>query len=811
MRKILLLSLLLIFISLFDLSAQFSGTWTPIESLKKNDRPNKLLISSEADYVNLQKKTAFLFEAYSVKIDNIQSPKNIFALLNQWTDITELYLKNSGIQLTDNDFEQLKYIEHIIVECEPGDSNLLENIYKIPNLEKITLIFKEEPKDWDFLYFYRNIKTLHIYGTFLSETFYDIVDKLMLYPHLTELGLSIDYATDLPSNMNLLGELQILKLYDNLTRLNYDHQAQVQPERFNINGVLGNDKPITFSVLFYSEDYGLTARENRWIESIWSGKRDIFDPPAGALASNKGTKNLYILTPKPIFPADINIPTLLEDLYPSAETFSINTRENTIIHTESGCNLFIPAGSLLKKDGSVFEGNAFVSIRFMQDLISAAFRGLDMRVTKYRGSPLYRSDVMIEIEVSDGVFPLQFNNSMNIRLDVPVTDTSTTFYFYDNESKGFMDYEMFKTVFYSSETAQTPIRYDEWIRNNLSKNKYILDLRSFNERFRNPETYFLFDQGDKVERYLKEGKFYTAKEYQWEKNKNTDKTNIKIQEGRNLLKITKINPKNKAKGDVFIQIEDKAGLFNELQVFRRALFKYSDSLSNKEFNAAYTRNKRYSDFRIEKDRERNKWQIILKSDEGYKVIDIAHLLYKKSGKPYSEKKSLALLEKFYKIQGQRSASFETFLKQRLEDYTTFYQARQTSWERKNSFRTVFIKSTGIYGFMSIDNEQPERIGCFINYLDNNGIPIDVKTLFLLDKTNRNVYQFYKGNTSINLNNTSLILCADFKGQLHYIDGDALRSYGLSDGSIYFLRLNSLTHPPRSIEDFKKYIKYDKVK
>jgi len=811
MKKILNVLLLLIIVSPMTGLSQFSGTWTSSKDIKKGSRPNKVLFASEADYVTIAKQPSILYDAYSVKIDNIQSPGNILNLINQWNDITELYLKNSGSNLLGSDFEKLMNVEHIIVECNPNDTNLLENIYKTPNLEKITLIFNEEPKDWDFLFYYRKIQNLHIYGTFLSETFYEIVEKLMTFNNLKELGLSIDYATDLPSNMNLLGELQILKLYDNLTRLNYDHQAQVQPERFNINGVLGSDKPTSLSVLFYSEDYGLTPRENRWIASIWNGKRDVYDPPAGLMASSRGTRNLYILKPKPIFLPNVNVEPLLEDLYPRSETFNINAAENSIIHTESGCNLYIPAGSLIKKDGTVYNGNAYVSVRYIQDLVNTAFRGLDLRVTKYRNSPLYKTDIMIEIEISDGVFPLQFNGNMNIRLDVPVSDTSSVFYTYDNDTKGFMDYELFKTVFSNSESQEIPIRYDEWIRQNLAKHVYMLDNRNCNERFRNPESYFLFDEGNKVERYIKNGRFFTSKEYQWEKSNNNIGTNYKITEGRNLLKITKVTPKIKNKGELFFQLEDKHELFNELSIIKKAIFKYTDTLSNREFNAAFTRNKRYSDFRLEQDKANGKWNIILKSDEGYKVIEVAPSFFKKNGKPYSEKKNRKLLEKFYKMQKQRAESFENYLNQRLTDYSLFYQNRQSTWERKANFKTVFIKNTGIYGFMSIETEQSERISCFINYLDINGIPIDVKSLFMIDKFNRNVYQFNKGNTYINLKNTSLVLCVDYQGQLHYITGDALRTYGFSDGSIYFLQLNSMVHPPRSIDDFKKLIKYDKIK
>jgi hypothetical protein len=205
-------------------------------------------------------------------------PSAILNRINKWQDVAELFLMSSGQDLTKQDFENLAHIEHLILKCSPYDSALLVNAASIPYLEKLTLIFDEQPENWDFLHYYKNIKSLHVYGNYLPESFSDMAKKLRYFHQLVELGLSIDYATDLPRSLNFITSLKILRLYDNNTRLNYQNNANVQAEKFNVVGQFANDQAAEVSIFYYADDYGLTFREVFYLQQVWNGKQTGYMP-----------------------------------------------------------------------------------------------------------------------------------------------------------------------------------------------------------------------------------------------------------------------------------------------------------------------------------------------------------------------------------------------------------------------------------------------------------------------------------------------------------------------------------------------------
>lgn len=793
--------------------AQLQGHWTPLSQVNKKTFPEKICLQSRSDMERLVKQQQVLLQTYSLKLQRNVLDSNLFFVCNNWQDINELYLEVPENQSSIPLFENLRHIEHLILDFQGTQTDWIEELHKMPSLEKLTLIFREDPGQWDFLFYVKNLKNIHIYGPFLPLSFSDMSDKLMHFNHLTELGLSIDYATDLPRNLNLLPQLQLLKLYDNMSRINQNNLAQLQPERFTIQGVSGNDQPITLGVLFYAEDFGLTPREHHYIQSIWTGKRIPYVQPLD-LQVGRSRKDFFLLAPKPQFKKPESISLFVEDLMPSAEVFKINTSENAVIHTENGCNLFIPAHSLLSADGKPYTGHAFVSIRLMKEPIDMAFRGLDLKVGKFENSPLYNASTQIEIEVSDGTFPLKLNNRYNFKLELPVQDTLADCYYFDPETKVFVENELYKKVFLDNNEASIPIRYDEWLRQNSAKHFYKTDERKFQERFQDPENYFLFDNENKSEKYIPINNFLIGKAYDWEKNQQNNPKSITLKEGKGLLRIIKkSNKQNNKDKNIYFEISDKNGFFPELKSFKNCMFKYADTLNSKEFNAAFTRNKKYSDMQIilEKDKGTEKMIVLLKSEEGMLELKAEKNLYSLNGKLLKEKNTNKRYQNYRKVQLKRELLFNRFLEQRLQAYAEYYQKRQAEWEKKQRFKTVFIRQTGVYGFMQIAEKTEPQITCFFQYLDANGIPIDVKHLVMIDKKQGMVRKIKAGNVTFNPETLTLILCSDYKGQVHFIEGDNLRTQGIQDGSIYFLKLNSLPHPPRSVEEFKKYSKYDKLK
>jgi hypothetical protein len=790
--------------------AQLNGPWTPVGQIKRNTVEEAIVVSSEKDIDKIKSKPSLLSDAFSVKIQNIQNPSELFKLFTVWQDIGEVYLKNSGALLKREDFSILQHVDHIIVEVGAEDSNLLVNIADIPSLEKITLILKEVPENWDFLYYYQKIKKLHIYANFLPEDLHKVVDKLMVFHKLQELGLSVDFATDLPRNLNLIAGLKILKLYDNHSRINHQNMMRVQPESFNIVGILGNDQPIQFSVLFYAQDFGLTYREHKYLEQIWMGRKIGFEP-LDELPEIRGKKDMYKLAPKPDFPHPDGLDLFLQGLYPDAESFKINPDQNNILHTRSGMNIYIPAGSILNNNDKSYTGNAFVSIRYMNNLLDMAMRGMDLKVTRFQGSPLYQASTAFEIQISDGVFPLKFSGAVNIKVEIPNRDTSASLYYFDSESKGFLDYELFKLVNQSSDQKIIPIRYDEWLRKDLANHHYYLDERPFNDRFIDPDNFFLLDKDVKAEKFVKNGRYFTAKVMPWSKIQINPKNIRTVKEGRKLLSVKRMNIKGKSKNDLFYSITEPSDLFNELRFFRKRVFKYADTLDRKMFANAFSRGIRYSDFRLETKHPQKHWEFILKSDLGYKIIKTEAALYNRKGKKISERKTQKILNKYHKTQKDRALSFNNFLETRKQSYAEFFQKRQNDWEKKGQFKSIFIQNEGIYSFMTIAEKDENEIDLHLTYLTSNGLPIDVKDLIVIDKTAGNVRKINKGNVKLNIENISLLLCTDFQNNLYYLTGDHLRNSGLTDGSIFFIKMNSLGFMPRNIAEIKNQIKFEKLK
>jgi len=810
--KSIILFLFVLLLNLNNVFAQFYSDWSQVSKLRKGETAEKIFIESETDLALISKNPKICINSYSIKLRNFAGAAQTNSVLNMWTDIGELYLVKPEYKFfEDSFFQNLQFIDHLILETDLNDSNILYAASKIPNLQKITLVLTEEPQDWDFIFYFQKIANLHVYGNFLPESLHELGEKLLYFHSLKELGLSVDYATDLPRNFNLLANLKTIKLYDNQSRINRKNMLQVQPEIFTIFGKLGNDQPATIDMMYFAEDYGLTYRENKYVEQIWEGNRGPYEAPSNNEFGTSLVKRHKSKLAKPSFMQSEFPKNPIEGLNIPSEVFEINTEQQNVLHTHSGLNLFIPALTVKDANGLPFKGVAFVSIRTITDPLDVAFRGLDLCLSPKVPSPYYALDRFVEIELSDGNFNLQLDPHINYKLDFHFQDSLSSFFYLDNEFKSFVDNELYKQAVIDPqlENPIIPQRYDEWSRNPNTVHLYKIDNRTFDQRFYSPETFFLFDEESKQEKFIKKDQYLTAKTYYWEKE-NASQQMVRIKSGKTLFKVKKVNPKAKSKGDIFFQILDPNILFSEFKAFGAYLFKLEDTLSSKYFGANFTRSQVYSDIRIEEDKINNAWNVILKTEEGFKVLKISTLLYKPNGKPLSLKKSKKIFQKYKKILRQREQSFNEFVKQRQSDYIAFYQKRQQDWEKKQTFKSAFVRKTGVYSMLRTTEDTTQNEQFFITFLDQNGLPIDIKRLFWVSKNFKTVHELGLGDVSLNQKETSLIFCVDYKGNMHYIAGEAFRSKNYKDGSLYNIYMQSVAQMPRNIQEFKSLLKYDKL-
>lgn len=796
-----------------SVQAQMGMPWERVSGFTRRSQPSKIQVRTHSDLQRLQGRRIHLEHSYSLQVHSGVGPNALQHFLNKHPDFSELYLYHVEADSFDVDFfGSLDYIDHLIVHQYMPDSSLMIAMGGAKNIEKLTLIFDQVPDDFDFLYYYQKIQNLHIYGNFLPDDLHNIVDKLKVFHNLEELGLSIDFATDLPRNLNLVTSLRILKLYDNLSRISSENALYVQGEKFNIQGILGNDQATEVSVLFYALGGGLTTREHAYLAGIWSGERSIFMLPTQTQGKEYDLLSRYRSVPAPKFVHPLGPTNLIEGLYPEEQIFEIHSDHNYVLTTQEGGVIHIPAGALVNASGLPHEGNAYVQIRSMSNLLEMAFRGLDLRVTKYPNSPIYRADRCIEIVFSDGVLPLYLNGQVHLKLEMPIEDTASSVYFYDPEVHGFLDYELYKKVQYESAEQWMPIRFHEWAQDANTQYAYQLDNRNFEERFRDPENYYLLDKSEHQQRFIKQGPFYTLPYFEWDRRKHKSKNTTKVRAGTKLVTVKRTKTSKGEKSDVFFGLQDRKSFFNELRPLRRSLFKLSDTLDGREFSKQYTRGSIYHDLRIQSNPREQKMELILKSTEGHRVIRSEATLYKRNGKARSARASQRILNRYNKRLARKESQFNQALDLRLQGYAENIASKQADLIKKDRLPSVLIKKEGIYGFLNIEAaEKTNEINLNLHYLDNNGIAIDVKELYLIEKGSGNVRTLKPGSVYLDFNKVSLLLCVDHKDRLHFLNGMELQGRNLTDGGIFFLRMNTLSNPPRSVLEFYNYIKFDRIK
>jgi hypothetical protein len=792
------------------LIAQFSGEWEKISELNRKSVPEKIELNSEADILLFEKGRLNLSNVYSIKFSNIDKLSKIADIVNSLPEIVEVYLSHCGNNLDDEIWKKIHFVDHLILEIQPEDTGVLHRAYQISHLKKVTFIFKETPKDWDFLLYYKQLPSIHVYGTMLPLDFYEMFEKLKFFHGLKELGVSIDFATDIPSNLNMLMSLKVLKLYDNLSRISNHNLAELHPERFNLSGILANDAPTLIRVYFYSEDFGLTQRENDYLTTMLMGKRTAYEPIQDFSEQvDKKTIDYFATPPVPVFNGVKGLKQPLESVKPKAEIFTIDTRKHNIIHTKNGFNVYIPANSLITSLNEVYQGKAQILFRQLSTPLDMFFMGLDMSMLKRPGTPNYSLGVGFEIDAVAGMQVLKIKENEIWRVEIPHKDTAAGFYFYDEESDKMLDYRLYRQMIENGKQAHVSYRFDEWMRNGNAERVFPLDNRSYLSRFGDPSNFFVFDEHNSIEKIYKHQGYYVKKENEWSVNPSKDF--VKIKSGKALFRLIKENPKNQQKGDVFFTLNDKfdSKLFPEMKFLKRRLFKSAGSENSKEFSAQFRRGKYYVDYILETDSRDGKWRLILKSTEGYEEIIVEPGFYNKRGKLLKSNANTRVLNKFKSKITDKQEAFNQYLDQRKLEYTQFYDNRQAVFLKKGQFHTEFIRQTGLFGMLNVV-PQENPIEFYINLSDDNGIPIDAKDIFVIDKKTGYSKRIAQGNQKLNPNLLSMIICVDFNGNIYYLKGDEITKHGFSDGSIYFLKLHYHPYPVRSVAEFQNQINYKRI-
>jgi hypothetical protein len=228
--------------------------------------------------------------------------------------------------------------------------------------------------------------------------------------------------------------------------------------------------------------------------------------------------------------------------------------------------------------------------------------------------------------------------------------------------------------------------------------------------------------------------------------------------------------------------------------------------NKKEFTEDYVRNSKYQDVRVHYSRGKDFCEITLKTSEGFKVLK-AYITDSEDKKIIKKQ-----LDKFYKayrkyerIKAKRELEFNHLNSVRYAEFRTFSNEKLLAQQKENKSSELKIHQLGTFGLM-YEQYPAFSTNIIAQYTDENGLPIDVKELFLIDTRYNTVFRIEVGNISFDPATTYLIVATDYTGNLYYANKSDISASNLSDNSLTYIKLKKVKQDISSVPMFIQQIR-----
>ncbi len=795
--------IVLIFIFLIGLNPFLNGQSSDYYTLKEVNkyRFDKLELQNEKDieeFLTHAEKYNFIS---ALKICNTNKLRDINQKLNSFYDLSELNLLQYNGDFSATNFDSCKQIEKLLIKINESKLVQIDAINNLPKLNCLYLYINGKVENTTDFKFIPNIKEVHIIGDFLPLELQKMVALLKPKINIQTLGLSVDRITDLPKDITKLYYLSTLVLYDNLSLATTESIEELNSYttaiKFNIDFDLQSIVQVKYLATSAMSNYELN-----YIEKLYNG--EIF----GDKLENEETKNHdSLLAFRKAFSPDY-LPTsefnfITPSIKPKEEIFAIDANENSTIISETGLKLSIAKNSFTTINGELINGMVYIKIMQIPRAIDALFCGFNFKLGNHNIANQYLYNIQASTDKSEAIL----KPSMQIKTLLPIAKDSTCLeYYFDYESNSWQDLTLYNSVF-SNEF--TPIDFYKLDKSNDTKKSYLFDSTSFENRLYYAENFFLNDKNTNTQLIFNKNKFYTDLDRTWTKAYNQDgkKNGARIKRGKGLIKIQKVTPKNRNTTCQYFKVIDKTEkkVFAELNAFKAINFNVKINNENKkELTEKYITNKKYSDVRITYTQGKQTCTILLKVENGLQEIE-ANITDTEDKKTI--KKQISKFYKAYKkysiILEKRANSFEKNNAERNTEYEKYLADKIEILEKNKQQTELKIHQLGTFGIIKLQ-EHNFTTNLIVNYTDERGVPIDIKTIYMLDERYTTPIKISKENLAINPATFQLIVATDYNGNLFYANKSNIAGMNFSNNSYTYIKLNLVKTKLTSIEAFLNY-------
>jgi hypothetical protein len=753
--------------------------------------------------VYLQKTSEYNF-IDALKVNQTTRLDEILSETKYCGFIRELDLSNYSGDYDSHTFDSCVNLEILHVTIREDKIDQLKAFVSAKQLQSlyITILGKTEKlKPFSQL---PRLKELHIFGEFLPQDLSQLLVQIEEQSKLKTLSLSVDRITDLPKEIIKFKKIEKLNLYDNLSIFTNKGIDDLSEEKLSIIYNLGADLVNAISVSYFSNNGELAPFEKQFLQSVYNGEilpmqfqtDEYTNEEAVHIPFDKAFEPNFLQT------SEFNPP--YTPIQSQNEVFMILPGTNSVVYSNSGMKISIPANSFVNENGNQIEETIYLRIIQINKPTELLFTGIRLK----NGSRQFCNNYMFNLSATTSKSSAKLKEGFQLKVLMPKAIDSSKLYFFDYESNTWQDQDFYNQVF---ATNFTPIDFYKLENGTPLNTYYQFDTSSFEQRFYGEHHYFLNDYKSGSQLLYKLKKYYTDLDREWinNYNKNGKLKGLKIKHGRAYVKIQKVIPKVRNKEKVYFKILDKTKqeILPELCAFKRINLNVPVDINNRrEFTDNFIRNAKYFDVKIEYTNGKNYCDIILKTKDGFKKLT-AYITDSDDKKLI--KKQLLKFSKAYKkylqIRSKRRKEFESLNLIRFNEFKAYTETKINGLITDNATSEVKIHQLGSFSLMY--DEEPEfTTNIIAQYTDFSGLPIDIKDLFYIDSRYNTVFRKEVGNISFDPEYCRCFIATDYSGNLYYATKNDVSSSNLSNNSLTYIKLQKVNPSVNTIQMFNNLIR-----
>jgi hypothetical protein len=376
----------------------------------KNYLQTKMIVASRSDLKVIQSNILAFKHIEVLKVQGAVDIAEVAKVASTLDGLEEVQLIEFQGILSDADIQSLEWIPSIYlhVPANREEAFLLNSAWKY--LQNVTLHFQSVPESWEFLSYWKSLKSLILLGDFDAETTKQCINAAIVSsPKLISLGISVSSVRDIPIEIKKIRKLK------SLTVIDFTSIEQGQ-SLLDLGEMVYRFPKIT--VKYESATPTLSSVELEYLQKLFH--IESADIPNSTVDEDEnhldfvsafdfGIANKNLTHNELVDIAPNKKDNYLKNYSNGRYVFIGNSDKTQRFLGDQRLAVIVPKGAFSQKDKAAFNGDYLVDIRFAQSEDERAANGLS--TSNPGSSPIFNSVGVVDIRF----YEINTLNELNVR------------------------------------------------------------------------------------------------------------------------------------------------------------------------------------------------------------------------------------------------------------------------------------------------------------------------------------------------------------------------------------------------------------